>query len=147
MPDTSPVEPPRRAPAPPQPSAQPSTLNILRGLARDAANYARDLAQLFSAELGENTRTLRRLAAMAGAAALLAFFSLALLTAALAGAVAYAVASWRWSLLLVGAAYALAALALALTLARRFRAGLLQFRHTRRRLREDRDWIKQKLAA
>jgi uncharacterized membrane protein YqjE len=132
-------------PAPGQAAA--STVALLRELARDAVQYARDWGELFAAELNQDSRSLRRLALMLGAGLLLLWFSFALLTAALVGVVALALASWRWSLLVVGAAYGLAALGCLAAAAAARRSGLLQFRHIRRRLREDRAWIKDKMAA
>ena len=140
-------EPDTNAPLRAAASADASTAALLRELARDAAGYARDLAQMFAAELRQESRSVARLALMLAAGMLLLLFSFGLLTVALVGVVALALSSWRWALLIVGVAYGLTALGLLAPVARARRSGLLQFRHTRRRVREDRDWIKEKMAA
>jgi uncharacterized membrane protein YqjE len=137
---------------PPRPAASsgpdnPSTADVVRELARDAAGYGRDLVQLFAAELKQESRQLGRLGAMLVSGLVLLLFSFGLLTVALVGVVALALASWRWALLIVGVGYGLVALGLLLPAAGAARRGMLQFHHTRRRLREDSHWIKEKMAA
>ncbi|MGH9483328.1 MAG: phage holin family protein [Terriglobales bacterium] len=97
--------------------------------------------------MGEQSRALRRCFILAAAGALGLFFSLLLLSLALVGLVAYAIASWRWGLLIVGGAYLLTGAALLLPLARLLRRGPMRFEHTRRRLRQDAAWVKRKFAA
>lgn len=128
-------------------SQEPSTAEMLRQLAREATDYGRDLVRMFSAELGEKAKSLRMLAAVAGAAALLLFFSFLFLSLALVGAIAYELDSWRWAFLIVGAGYGFLGLLALIPVAAGLRKGLLRFEHTRRRLREDAAWVKRKLAA
>jgi len=126
---------------------EPSTVAMLRMLFDEASDYARNLARLFATELSENSRSLRYLAAMAGAAALLLLTSFLFVSGALVGAVAWGLASWPWALLVVGVGYGFIGLFMMLPLAHAVRKGLLKFEHTRQRVKADAEWVKQKLAA
>lgn len=128
-------------------SDQPSTVEMVRSLLREAADYGRDLARLFAAELNEKSRSLRTLAALALGAALFLLFSFCFLSLALIGAIAYGLASWRWALLIVGVAWGVVGLLLMLPIAHALQGGLLKFDRTRRHLKEDPEFIKNKLAA
>lgn len=132
---------------PPAAGPPPSTMDMLRQLVQEVAGYARDLGRMFTAELGEKSRSLRTLAALGGAAALLGLFSFAFLSGALIGAIAYGLASWRWALLIVGVSYGILAMLLLIPVAHALQGGLLNFEHTKRHLKEDAEWVKQKLAA
>lgn len=129
------------------PAANASTLELIRTLLREGALYARDLSQMFSAELTEKARSLRTLAMLGGAAALFLLFSFCLLSFALVGALAYGLASWRWALLIVGVGWGIIGMFLLLPVAHALQHGLFKFEHTQRRLKEDSEWVKDKLAA
>lgn len=124
-----------------------STADMLRDLVREIAQYARDLAKMFAAELGEKSRSLRILGMLGAAAAVLLLFSFGLLTVALVGAIAYGLASWRWALLIVGVGWGIIGLLLLLPLAHALQHGLLKFDHTAHRIREDSEYVKRNLAA
>lgn len=130
-----------------QPSTPPRTIEMLRQLMQEVAGYGRDLMQMFATELKEKSRSMRVLAALGGAAALFGFFSFAFLSGALIGAIAYGLASWRWALLIVGVGYGILAMLLLVPVAHALQGGLLSFEHTKRHLKEDAEWVKQKLAA
>lgn len=130
-----------------QPSTQLSTMEMLRQLMQEIAGYGRDLMQMFTTELKEKSRSMRTLAALSGAAVLLGLFSFAFLSGALIGAIAYGLASWRWALLIVGVGYGILAMLLLIPVAHALQGGLLSFEHTQRHLKEDAEWVKQKLAA
>lgn len=124
-----------------------STIEMVRSLLREVSEYLRGAVRLVAAEFREQSRSLRTLAMMAGAAMLLLLFSFGLLTVALVGVIAYGLDSWRWSLVIVGVAYGMLGLITLLPVAGGLRKGLLHFDHTRHRLSEDVRWAKQKLAA
>lgn len=124
-----------------------STIDMLRELMQEIAGYARDLMRMFLIEVGEKSRSMRYLAAMGGAAALLGLFSFAFLSGALIGVIAYGLDSWRWALLIVGVGYGVIALLLLVSLAHALQGGLLSFEHTKRHLRADAEWVKHKLAS
>jgi len=125
----------------------PSTVAMLRGLLQEVADYGRDLARLFAAELREQSRTIRYVGMLAAGAALLLLVSFLLLTAALVGVIAYGLDSWRWSVLIVGVAYGLIGLISLAPLASALHRGLFRFDHTRRRLRDDALFVKHEFAA
>ena len=132
---------------PAQAADKSSTLEMVRTLLHEITLYGRDLLQMFSAELTEKSRSLRTLAILAGAAALFLLFSFCFLSLALIGAIAYGLASWRWALLIVGVAWGVIGMFLLLPLAHALRHGLLKFEHTQRRIKQDSEWVKEKLAA
>lgn len=132
---------------PPAASTPASTVDMLKQLFQEISGYARDLMRMFQTELAEKSRSMRTLVALGGAAALFGLFSFAFLSGALIGAIAYGLASWRWALLIVGVGYGIIAMLLLLPVSHALRGGLLSFEHTKRHLKEDAEWIKQKLAA
>ncbi|MGH9476257.1 MAG: phage holin family protein [Terriglobales bacterium] len=140
------TEPPVR---PTSPAANPdaSTLDMLRGLVREAVQYGRDLAQLFLAELKEKSRSMRTLVAMGATAGLFLFFAFCWLSLALIGVISYGLGSWRWALLIVGVGYALIGLLMLIPVAHGLTSGLFSFPQTQRRVQEDRNYVKTKLAA
>ncbi|MGH9416901.1 MAG: phage holin family protein [Terriglobales bacterium] len=146
MSTTPPLRPPPGSAAA-QPLSDASLLELVRQLLREASDYARDLLRLFSTELGEKTRSVGILAGLAGGAMLLLLFSFAFLSGALIGAIAWGLASWRWSLLIVGVAYGLIGMGLLLPVSHGLRSGLFRFNRTQHRLKEDAEWVKKKLAA
>lgn len=131
----------------PQPLSDASLLELVRQLLREGSDYLRDLARMFNTELGEKARSMRVLAGLAGGAMLLLLFSFAFLSGALIGAIAWGLASWRWALLIVGVAYGLLGMGLLLPLSHGLRGGLLRFRRTEHRLKEDAEWVKKKITA
>jgi MFS family permease len=84
---------------------------------------------------------------MAGGGALFGFCGFLFLSGALIGAIAYGLASWRWALLIVGVGYALIGLLLLIPVAHGMKSGLFRFDNTQRRLKEDTQYVKSKLAA
>ena len=128
-------------------SAEPSIVQLLRDLIAESGDYGHDLARLFAAELREQSRSIRYVAAMAATAMLLLFTGFLFLTGSLVGAIAFGLGSWPWALFIVGIAYGIIGLLLLVPLGRGISSGLLRFEHTRRRLKRDSEWIKQKLAA
>lgn len=125
----------------------PSTADILRTLAQEITAYLRDLSRLFTTELSEKVRAMGTMVALAGAALLFLLFSFCFLSLALIGAISYGLASWRWALLIVGVAWGVIGLLLLLPLAHAIRGGLLKFERTQRHLKEDPEFVKNKLAA
>lgn len=138
---------PDSTPTDPQAPETPTTLEMLRQLLREGVDYGRGLAQLFQTELREKARSLRVLAGMAAAALLFLLFSFCWLSLALIGVISYGLDSWRWALLIVGVGYALIGLGLLIPLAHGIRSGLFRFDQTQRRVKEDTEYVKTKLAA
>jgi uncharacterized membrane protein YqjE len=137
---------------PPDPNASTrgeaaTTMDMLRTLMQEAVGYGRDLLQLFSTELNEKARSMRVLAGMVGAALLFLLFSFCWLSLALIGVISYGLDSWRWALLIVGVGYAIIGLLLLIPVAHGVRSGLFRFDNTQRRLKEDTQYVKTKLAA
>lgn len=124
-----------------------TTMQMLRELMQEAVGYGRDLVQLFSTELTEKARSMQVLAGMVGAALLFLLFSFCWLSLALIGVISYGLDSWRWALLIVGVGYAIIGLLLLIPVAHGVKSGLFRFDNTRRRLREDTQYVKTKLAA
>lgn len=141
---------PARPGAPPTPEPLSA---LLRDLAESARNLARDEVQLAKAEVGEKVRdTARHLVPIAAGAllALVAVFMLATaaatgLTSLLAQVMSMGVAVWLSPLLL-----AIALGAGAWLLVQRGKKGLQQQslvpEKTKESLREDKEWIKEKLS-
>ncbi|MGH9486906.1 MAG: phage holin family protein [Terriglobales bacterium] len=131
------------------PAANPnaSTLDMVRGLLRDAVEYGRDLFQLFITEFKEKSRSLLVVVGMAVTAGLFALFSFCWLSLALIGVISYGIGSWRWAFFIVGIGYGIIGLLMLIPVAHGLQGGLLSFQHTKRRLEEDSKYIKSKLAA
>ncbi|MGH9467976.1 MAG: phage holin family protein [Terriglobales bacterium] len=135
--------------SPSNPAANPnaSTMDMLRGLAQEAVQYGRDLLQLFVTEAKEKSRSLRVIGGLAAAAGLFLLFAFCWLSLALVGVISYGLGSWRWALLIVGVGYAIIGLLMMIPVIHGLTSGLLRFEHTQRRLKEDSEYIKNKLAA
>ncbi|HUX67475.1 MAG TPA: phage holin family protein [Terriglobales bacterium] len=130
--------------APPRPAGW---VELVRELVLEARGYVRDLGGMARLELKLGARSLGTMVAMVAAGVLVLLFSFLFLSLALVGGIAYLLESWRWALLVVGVGYALIGAGMLGAVARRMRRGLLRFEHTRRRLREDAQYLKSKLAA
>ncbi|MGH9413635.1 MAG: phage holin family protein [Terriglobales bacterium] len=136
-------------PTPPNPADNPdaSTIDMMRGLLQEAAAYGRDLVHLFFTELKEQSRSMKVLIGMAAAAGLFLTFAFCWLSLALVGVISYGIGSWRWALLIVGVGYAIIGLLMLIPVATGLKGALPTFEHTRRRIEEDTQYVKNKLAA
>lgn len=133
----------------PKPETTPRSgwVALLRDLVEHFRGYGRDLGGLAALELQQGAKSLRQLAVLAAAGALVLLVSFLVLTFALVGAVAYGLDSWRWALLVVGVAYVLVGGGMLAAVVRGARKNPLRLEHTRRRLKEDAQYLKNKFAA
>lgn len=128
-------------------ASNPGLFELVRELGRQAAQYARDLKQLFLVEMQQNARFLVIAAMSLAIAAILLLFSFALLTVALMAAIAYGLGSWGWAALIVGVVYGFVALLLAGSAAQSLKSGRVRFQRTQEQVKRNKEWLKQKLAA
>lgn len=124
-----------------------STTELLRDMARHAVAYARDLGKLAGAEAREKGRHIGTLVvsvAIAGVFGALGFF---FLTVALIAAIAYGLNSWGWAAFIVGIGYSIIAALVLLPAVHAVQKGALRFGLTVQRVKQDAQWVKNKLAA
>lgn len=124
-----------------------SLIELFRDLARYAVSYLRDLGKLAGAELGENARHIRVLVASAATAAAFGSLGFFFLTVALIYAIGYGLNSWGWASFIVGIAYSIIALLVLLPALHSISKGALRFERTVSRVKNDAEWVKNKLAA
>ncbi len=126
---------------------QQGTIDLVKELFQQTGNYLVDLGRLFLAEAEEKTAFLKVLAISAVVAALFAACGFLLLSVALVCLVAYGLGSWGWAFCIVGVAWVIVAGLVIMPAMRSLSKGALRFEKTTTRVKDDKEWIKQKLAA